>query len=325
MSARTAPTMRAGVIAGPGSVRTEEVPTPQPGPADVLVRLEGCGICGSNLPVWEGRPWFTYPLEPGAPGHEGWGVVERCGTEVEDLAPGDRVAILSERSFAEMEVTPAANAVRLPAALDDTAFPGEPFACAMNVFARSGIQAGDTVAVVGVGFLGAVITRLAADAGARVIAVSRREFALDVARRLGAEWTFSVVDPSAVVSHVADLTDGAMCDRVVEATGVQEPLDLASELTRIRGRLVIAGYHQDGLRTVDIQQWNWRGIDVVNAHERDPRVYVDGLRAAVAAVVSGTIDPATLITHRYPFDRLGDALEALRTRPDGFLKAVVTL
>jgi threonine dehydrogenase-like Zn-dependent dehydrogenase len=72
-----------------------------------------------------------------------------------------------------------------------------------------------------------------------------------------------------------------------------------------------------------MQLWNWRGLDVVNAHERDPAVYVAGMRAAVEAVASGRLDPSWLYTHVYPLDRLGDALDATRDRPDGFLKAVV--
>ncbi len=64
-------TMRAAVVAEPNRVRIEEVAVPAPGPGEVRVRLEGCGVCASNLPPWEGREWFTYPMEPGALGHEG--------------------------------------------------------------------------------------------------------------------------------------------------------------------------------------------------------------------------------------------------------------
>ena len=91
----------------------------------------------------------------------------------------------------------------------------------------------------------------------------------------------------------------------------------------MRGRIVIAGYHQDGPRQVDLQSWNWRGLDVVNAHERDPRVYVEGMRLAMEAIAERRLDPAPLYTHTFPLDRLGDAFEAARTRPDGFMKALV--
>ncbi|HEX8905042.1 MAG TPA: hypothetical protein VF771_09395, partial [Longimicrobiaceae bacterium] len=63
--------------------------------------------------------------------------------------------------------------------------------------------------------------------------------------------------------------------------------------------------------------------DVINAHERDPRVYVDGIRAGVDAVASGRLDPRPLYTHTFPLERLGDALDATRDRPDGFLKALI--
>ena len=114
-----------------------------------------------------------------------------------------------------------------------------------------------------------------------------------------------------------------MCERVIEASGFQQPLDLAGELCAERGRLVVAGYHQDGLRQVNMQLWNWRGFDVANAHERDPEVAAQGIRDAVEAVRSGLIDPSMLITHRFPLDRLGEALDATRDRPGGFVKAVV--
>jgi threonine dehydrogenase-like Zn-dependent dehydrogenase len=110
---------------------------------------------------------------------------------------------------------------------------------------------------------------------------------------------------------------------VIEAVGKQWPLDLAAELTRERGRLVIAGYHQDGPRQVNMQLWNWRGLDVVNAHERDPAVYVAGVRAAIDAVASGRLDPGPLFSHTFRLDQLDAALAATRDRPDGFLKALI--
>jgi threonine dehydrogenase-like Zn-dependent dehydrogenase len=112
-------------------------------------------------------------------------------------------------------------------------------------------------------------------------------------------------------------------DVVVEAAGTQGALDIASRLVAQGGRLVVAGFHQDGPRTVDMQSWNWRRIDVINAHERDPKAYVEGLREAVLLACEGILDVGALVTHRLPLSRLGDAFELARTRPDGFLKAVV--
>jgi threonine dehydrogenase-like Zn-dependent dehydrogenase len=194
----------------------------------------------------------------------------------------------------------------------------------MNIFRRSEIAPGQTVAIVGIGFLGAILTRLASEAGARVIAVSRRPFSLDVARAMGAAETIPMADHERIIGAVKELTGGAFCDRVIEAVGKQWPLDLSAELTRERGRLVIAGYHQDGPRQIDMQLWNWRGLDVINAHERDPAIYRRGIRGAVRLVTSGRLDPTPLYTHRFSLDQIDAAFTALADRPDGFLKALVT-
>jgi threonine dehydrogenase-like Zn-dependent dehydrogenase len=316
--------MHASVIAAPGRAELKTVATPEPAAGQVLLRLEGSGVCASSLPLWEGRSWFDYPRPPGAPGHEGWGRVAAVGSGVDGLREGDRVAALTYRAHAEYDVACADSLVKLPASLDDVPVPGEPLGCAANIFRRSGIEAGQTVAIIGIGFLGALLTQLAAHAGARVIAITRRPFALELARRCGAAHTIALEDRWKVQEQVKALTGDRWCERVIEATGLQAPLELAGELTAERGRLIIAGYHQDGLRQVNMQLWNWRGIDVINAHERDPRAYIDGMKRAVGLMVQGVLDPMPLYTHRLPLERLGEALELTRNRPDGFLKALVT-
>jgi threonine dehydrogenase-like Zn-dependent dehydrogenase len=315
--------MRAAVLTGAGKLMIEQAPLPEPGPGQVRIRLEGCGVCASNLTPWEGPEWMQFPTEAGALGHEGWGTIDGVGDGVTELQPGDRVAALSGHAYAEFDLANAAEAVKLPEALNDLAVPLEPFGCAFNIFPRSDIREGQTVAIVGIGFLGAILVKLASDAGARVIAISRRQESLDLARKMGAAETIRMHDHGQIIERVRQLTGGVFCDRAVEAVGKQWPLDLAAELTREGGRLVIAGYHQDGPRQVNMQLWNWRGFDVVNAHERDPAVSVRGMREAVDAIARGLIDPRLLITHRYPLDRLGDALDATREKPGHFVKAVV--
>ena len=254
-------TIETATLVTPGVTRIEEAPLPEPASNEVLVRIEGCGVCASSLPVWQGRPWFDYPVEPGAPGHEAW------GTEVES---GRRVALLYERGFAE-------------------------YACVPRV---------------GAGFLGLLLVQLCAGAGRRVLAFSRRPFSLELARMFGAETPAAPEDES--------------CDVVIEAGGVQETLELASRLCRVRGRLVIAGFHQDGPRSVDLQLWNWRGLDVVNAHEREAVVVLEGIRAAAQAAAQGQLDPEPLYTHVFSLDELDAAFAVAAARPDGFVKALVT-
>src|SRR3954466_9990804 len=100
-------TMRAAVLTGAGKLKIEEVPIPQAGPGLVRIRLEGCGVCASNLTPWEGPEWMQFPTEPGALGHEGWGVIDAVGNGVEGLSVGDRVAALSYKSYAEYDVADA--------------------------------------------------------------------------------------------------------------------------------------------------------------------------------------------------------------------------
>ena len=311
------------MIANPQTVEVCELHRPSPKDGEICVKVQGCGVCGSNVPPWEGRSWFHYPLDAGAPGHEGWGFVDSVGSNVSEFTTGDRVAFLSERAFAEYDIALTGSAVRLPQVLDELPFPAEPLGCAMNVIERCGLQAGETVAVIGVGFLGAVITRLAVHAGARVVAMSRRGFALDIAQRFGAHEVVALKDMHVALRSAMQHNGGRGYDCVIEAVGTQETLDLATELTRERGRLVIAGYHQDGPRQVNMQLWNWRGLDVINAHERDPRVYVAGMQKAVDAVATGILDPRPLFTHTFPLEELSSAFQAAQERACGFLKALV--
>jgi threonine dehydrogenase-like Zn-dependent dehydrogenase len=316
-------TMTAAVLAAPRRIEFRSLPMPEPGEGEVRIKLEGCGICGSNLEPWKGREWFNYPFEAGAPGHEGWGRVDKVGPGVSSVKVGARVAALTYHAFAECDIAAENQVVELPRELDSMPFPGEPLAWAINIYRRSAIRSGETVVIVGIGSLGALLTSLAKQAGARVIAITRRPFALEFARRCGADETIQMDDHWRVLSAVKVLTQDRGCDCVIECAGAQWPLDLAAELTRIRGRMIIAGYHQDGPRQVNMQLWNWRGLDVINAHERDPEVHMEGLRLAIDYVKDGKLDPTSLYTHPYKLEELELAMRTMEERPDNYLKGLV--
>jgi threonine dehydrogenase-like Zn-dependent dehydrogenase len=275
--------MRAAQVCASGTARLVEAAIPEPVEGEVRLRVEGCGVCGSSLPIFSGREWFTYPLEPGAPGHEVWGVTD----------DGTRVAALSYHGYAEWDVAREEHVVALPPILDAIPFPGEALGCAVNIVRRAGIAAGQRVAVVGMGFIGTTCAALARARGAIVNELHRGEDA-----------------------------PGSF-ETVIEAAGTQEALDTAARLVAEGGKLVIAGFHQDGLRTIDLQSWNWRGIDVINAHERDPLVVVEGMRQAAELAAAARLDVSALVTHVYPLAALGEAFQAAMERPRGFVKAVV--
>ncbi|MCU1246499.1 MAG: Alcohol dehydrogenase GroES domain protein [Acidobacteria bacterium] len=315
--------MRAAVITKAGGVAIAEEPLPLPGAGEVRVRVEGCGVCASSLPLWQGREWFTYPLQPGAPGHEGWGEVDDEGDGTSGFRRGERVGFLSGRAFAEYDLARGGELVRIPDELAGKSVPAEALGCTMNIFRRSAVEPGQHVVIIGAGFLGNALVQLSKAAGAPTVVVSRRESALELARRCGADETISMDDHARIVGRIRDLTGGRGAERVIECVGAQWPLDLAGDVVAEGGRLVIAGYHQDGARQVNMQRWNWLGIDVINAHERDPRRNIQGMQEGLAAVAAGLLDLDVLLTHRYRLGELGAALDAVAERPDGFIKGVV--
>jgi threonine dehydrogenase-like Zn-dependent dehydrogenase len=310
--------MHAARLIEPRRVAIEHAAVPEPGAGEVRMQIQGCGLCGSNLAPWQGLPWLHYPLAAGELGHEAWGIVDRVGEGVDGLQLGQRCAFLSSRAFAEYCVTSAATLVSAPA--EAAIFPGEALGCVFNIARRAEIRPGGNAAVIGVGFIGALLIQLASKVGARVIAVSRRPFSLEIAERMGATDIVSTGDAQAAARQVMELTNGAGCERVIEAAGTQASLDLASGIVGCGGRLIIAGYHQDGPRQVNLQSWNWRGIDVINAHERSVERNVAGVRAAADAIAAGTLDPTPLYTHEFSLAQCGEAFETLSKRPVGFVK-----
>ena len=314
---------KAAVLAAPKRVELHDIDLASPKKREVRIKLEGSGVCASNIPVWEGREWFDYPVSAGEPGHEGWGVIDAVGEGVEGLKIGDRVTALSYNAYATHDIAPVENVVKLPSSLEGKPFPGEPLGCAMNIFNRSDIQKGQTVAIVGIGFLGSILIQLAKSAGARVIAVSRRDFSLETAKEAGADEVIKMDDHNRIISEVKKLTEEKFCERVIECTGKEWPLNLSIELTGERGKLIVAGFHQDGMRSVNVQMLNWRGIDMINAHERDSRKYIDGIKKAITAVEEGKMDPFPLFTHSFSLEEMETAYEHLTSRPDGFIKALV--
>lgn len=313
------------VLEAPRQYQLQLQHPPQSTHSTVVVRLEGCGVCASSLPVWEGRPWFDYPMAAGAPGHEGWGYVVETGKTVSHVKPGQRVACLGDRAFAQYVNVAADQVVPIPDELNDMPFPGEAIGCAMNIFRRADVHPGQSLTIIGAGFLGLLLVQLAVDAGARVFVLSRRAFARDLAKEYGAEAAFDTEDWWGNAHKIVNMTDNRGCDRVIEVTGMQFALNAATEIIAEYGKLIVAGFHQDGPREINMQIWNWRGIDVINAHERDPSRYIQGIQQAITATLAGRIRPQNLLTHRFTLEQLDEAFQLMIDRPNGFVKGWVQL
>jgi threonine dehydrogenase-like Zn-dependent dehydrogenase len=315
-------TYRSARISRPGKIEYIQHHIPDVKEDEVLVKMKGCGICASNLPVWEGRDWFSYPTENGTPGHEGWGYVAECGELVKEVKKGDYVAVLSTDAFSEYVHTKEKNILPLPEALRDLPFPGEPFGCSVNILKRADIQKGQMVAVVGLGFIGLSLIPLIKDMGADVIAISRRTSSRHVAKLLGADHVIPFDSHNEVVNKVYELSEKG-CERVIECTGKQEPLSLATSLASVYGKLIIAGFHQDGPRQVDMQTWNWNCLDIINAHERDEAVQKSGIKISADLFASGRIPAELLLSHSFSFNQLEEGLNFVSSCPENLVKAYI--
>lgn len=287
------------------------------------MRVVRCGVCASEL-----RPWLgddkAYPRKLG---HEVAGIVENVGSETCIIKPGTRVTGLFHEGFAEYAVANEDRVVELPSNLSWDDVLGEPLGCVISAVRRTPVTPGDTVAVIGVGFMGLLMLQmLRQTAPARLIAIDTRTEALERAREFGADETFHPGDvpPEMLLTEWEKRKEETGLDVVVEASGTQGGLTLAGDMTRQHGVLSILGYHQGGMRSVDMALWNWKALIVINAHERREGFLMDCIRRGIALAAAGKLNVASLVTHRFPLHEVDVAFQQLHVKPSSFTKATIT-
>jgi 2-desacetyl-2-hydroxyethyl bacteriochlorophyllide A dehydrogenase len=319
--------MRALVLDRPGSFRVAEVPDPTPRPAEVVVKVDCCGICGTDLHILAGEfPPAPYPL---VPGHEFAGQIVARGADVaQDLPDGTRVAVdpslfcgwcrrcragrgnLCENwgaigdtvsgAFAEYVAVPAVNAYRLPDHLDGQhGAMAEPLSCAVHGVRRLGPVAGDAAVVVGAGTMGLLILQLLRHAGAGPVAVVDRVASrLDVARTLGA--AEAVTDASAL--------GGARFDIAVDATGVPEAIETALGLLDRGGRMLVFGVApaQAAIAVSPFRVYNDE-LTIVGS-----MAVLRSFGQAVDLLARGVVDPGPLLAEPVPLGGYGAAVDRVR-------------
>jgi 2-desacetyl-2-hydroxyethyl bacteriochlorophyllide A dehydrogenase len=303
--------VRLAVLSAPRRLELVDRPVPEPAAGELLLRVAGCGVCASELDMWEGSAGVDYPRFPG---HEVSGTVERGGYGFE---PGDRVAAwVTERGFADYVTVAAdrcfpAGDVPLDLAL------AEPLACAVNAVELAAPALADDVVIIGAGFMGNLVQKLVQLKGPReLVVVDTRPDALERARRLGA-------------TRVIDARDDAYydleADVAFEVTGAQSALTTLGDVTRMGGKVVIVGFHQGAPRELPLGSWNWMAFQIVNAHFRDPATIMRGMRTGMRLLTSGRIALDDLVTHRFGLDRVNEAFATAVEKPPGFVKATVTV
>ncbi len=323
--------MKASVLIGPKQSEIREVPLPTVGAQDVLVRVEACGVCFSEFHSWAGESDVDYPQ---IMGHEPSGVIEQVGNQVDSLQVGQAVTVLPtqrgyfthgiSQAFAQYVVAPMERVVPLAPNVNFPEALGEPIACLISAIERTSIQLADRVAIVGCGFMGLILLQLIKLRSPKeVVAIDIRSDALMQAKGLGADRVLRPQDvkPQDKLTEWKDLGQGF--DVVFEVSGSQPGLTLAGELVKAHGILSIVGYHANGFRTLDVGLWNWKAIDVINAHERRNAVMMAGMKTGIDLIASGKLDMTSLVTHLYPLGEVDTAFSAMQDKPTGFIKAVI--
>ena len=340
--------MRAVVYDAPRRFTVTEVPTPEPGPHEVRVRVLQTGVCGTDLHLHEGRFMAAYPM---VPGHETVGVVDTLGSGLggaagsptsdgHGLQVGERVVVNPNAScghcaycregrpllcdaltgvgsnlpgaFAEFVVAPAAQVFSAEGLDVDTAVFAEPTSCAAHGVDVIAPRHGSTALVFGAGPTGLLLAQLLRAAGASHVTVAApTAFKLDLATTLGADSTYRMDrgDLAGDVRSLRDLSGGSGYDVVVDATGAARVAEVLVPLTRNGGTAVFYGVtDEEDLVAVSPYDVFRRELTI-----RGSFAEISSFPAALAALRAGRARTDGMITHRFPLDRYGEALEALRS------------
>jgi L-iditol 2-dehydrogenase len=330
------PTMRAAILHGKRDVRIERVPVPKPGPGEVLIRTKAALTCGTDAKVFR-RGYHARMIVPPAPfGHEVAGVIEEIGPGVDvwevgtpvvaaNSAPcGDCVPCHRGRpslcddllfwngAYAELACVPARivskNLLRTDGVPFHKAAMVEPLACVLRGIQAFLLGPRDVVAVIGTGPIGLMFVHLAKQRGARVITVGRRAERLEKARELGAD-ALIVSGGRDIAEAIRLETDGALgADLVVEAAGQPETAQAAVSAVRKGGTVnLFAGCPTGTTVNVDAQALHYQEITITSTFHHTP----ESIRAALALIREGTLDPERFIDGEAPLERVPEILEEM--------------
>jgi L-iditol 2-dehydrogenase len=334
--------MRAVIFQGAGRLAAADVPRPAAGSGELLLRLRGCGLCGSDI----AKLADPAARVPAVLGHEVVGDVVEAGEGVGGFAVGDRVVAAHHvpcgechycrrgsesmcRAFKESNLDPGgfAEFVRVPAAnvrsatfrvpehlTDEEASFVEPLACCLRAVERARVQPGDTAVVIGLGSIGCLFAPLLARAGAAVVGVDEQPDRVEGGRARGID--AHVLDEAD--ARVSALSAGRGADQVIVTGGATRALEWAVRVVRDGGSIhAFAGGPGDAL-PVALETLYHRELTVTTTYSSSPGT----LARAFWLIAAGKVDVEGLVSHRLPLERLAEGVDLMRRRQA--LKVYVT-
>jgi len=336
--------MKAIVYDKPGSFTLAEVPTPTPGPDDVLIKVVVAGVCGTDLHLHDGEFGPTYPLTPG---HEIAGEVVEVGSSVTSLSVGDLVTFDNTGSCGHCEecrrakpeycttilaqgvnaaggfaeyVLASANRCFIVNDLDaEVAVFAEPTACVVHGLDKLELTPGARVLLIGAGPTGLVLTQLLRASGAGYLVVAApSQHKLDIALERGADLIVQVdrANPTAAYDQLREVA-GTGFDYVIDATGAITVLNEALALLRVGGTVFVYGV------TAESAEWTIAPYDVFRRELTIKGSFAQqfSFDRALLALRGGRVDTAGMITHRFSLEQYAEALAAVASSE--CIKAVI--
>lgn len=337
--------MKALEITQPGAVRIVDLPTPTPGPGELLLRVHTVGYCGTDLSTYRGRnPLVTYPR---VPGHEVAAVVEGLGDGVTGWSVGEQVLVFPytecgacssclagrpnccknnqtlgvqrDGVLAEYAVIPAGKAMRAEGLAPLELALVEPLTVGAHAIARGQVAAGETVAVFGCGAIGLGAIAAANYQGARVIAIDVDDAKLDLAKACGAAECVNSQSED-LAAKVGKLTDGHGPAVVVEAVGLPATFRAAVDLVAFAGRVVYIGYAKEPV-AYETKWFVMKELDIRGSRN----ALADDFQRVIAMLASGRVPTDRIVTQQTSLDDAPAALEQWDRSPGDVTKIHVRL
>lgn len=340
---------KAAIIVAPRRIELVDETLPPMGNDDVLIKMISVGLCHSDLPEFLGTAStergghyarLSEPVFPMHVGHEPVGCVLDAGSGVTCFKPGDIVTGLGGPGFSEYLVLPqnVPLCVVPPQAENYKHCLGEPMGCIVNIVQTATPRLGETVAVIGCGFMGLMaIAGLKGSGAKEIVAVDVQPGRLELAKKYGATKLLNPAECD-VEQEAFAMTGGKFFDIVVEITGSLKGLETASSIVKFchddydvsgkyqgRGRILISSVYGKNEAFSPKLAYNlmYRTPDLLSAHPNYAIDPVANIREGVDAYISGRLPLSEMVTHEIPFDEVQKGFEILENAPEGYIKGIV--